>query len=488
MLTRLEVDGFKNLRDVVIEFGPFTCIAGENGAGKSNVFDAIEFLSLLASHSLMEAAQRIRSTRDDRSGDPRDLFWRGGSGASGGVGNGSEPVRSGRLMRLAAEMIVPEEVEDDFGRQAKASITFVRYEVDIGHEPATGLQKIGRLVLVREALKPIRLGEAHRRLGFPHSAKRFRRNAVKGRRSGGPFISTQQQEGDQVIVVHQDGGSRGKPKPASAARAPATVVSTITGADDPTILAARREMQSWRRLALEPSALRASDRYHDPRLMTTDGRHLPAALFRIATRQPESDAEPDPAATYARVTTRLCALTGVRARRVLVDTDDTRELITLKLEEPNGVELPARSLSEGTLRFLALAVLSEDPDARGVICMEEPENGMHPANLGAMMEMLRDLAFDPSDETGDDNPFRQVIANTHSPSFVQLLKPEELLFAAADFAPRGNGEVARALRLAPFRDTWRDGRLEVPPVTKPDILPYLTSPVGAQLSLVPTPA
>jgi len=260
MLTRLEVDGFKNLRDVVIEFGPFTCIAGENGAGKSNVFDAIEFLSLLASHSLMEAAQRIRSTRDDRSGDPRDLFWRGSTRSEVDTGKVARPAGTGQLMRLAAEMIVPAEVEDDFGRQAKASITFVRYEVDIGHEPATGLQKIGRLVLVRESLQPIRLGDAHRRLGFRHSAKRFRWNALKGRRSGGPFISTQQDEGDQVIVVHQDGGSRGKPKPASAARAPATVVSTITGADDPTILAARREMQSWCRLALEPSALRASDK------------------------------------------------------------------------------------------------------------------------------------------------------------------------------------------------------------------------------------
>jgi len=488
MLTRLEVDGFKNLRGVAIEFGPFTCIAGENGAGKSNVFDAIEFLSLLASHSLMEAAQRIRSTRDDRSGDPRDLFWRGSTGSAASAGEGSEPVGTGRLMRLAAEMIVPEQVEDDFGRHAKASITFVRYEVDIGHEPPTGLQKIGRLVLARESLTPIRLGDAPKRLGFRHSAMSFRRNAIKGRRSGGPFISTQQDEGDQVIVVHQDGGSRGKPKPASAARAPATVVSTITGADDPTILAARREMQSWCRLALEPSALRASDRYHDPRVMAIDGRHLPAALFRIATRQPASGAAPDADRTYALVTNRLSALTGVGVRRVLVDTDDMRELITLKLEEPNGVELPARSLSEGTLRFLALAVLSEDPDARGIVCMEEPENGMHPANLGAMVDLLRDLAFDPFDETGDENPFRQVVANTHSPSLVQLLEPEELLFASADFTPRGNGEIARALQLAPLRGTWRDGRLDVPPVTKTDILPYLTSPVGTQLSLESVPA
>ena len=41
MLTRLEVDGFKNLVGFALDFGPYTCIAGPNGAGKSNLFDAI---------------------------------------------------------------------------------------------------------------------------------------------------------------------------------------------------------------------------------------------------------------------------------------------------------------------------------------------------------------------------------------------------------------------------------------------------------------
>ena len=43
MLTRLKVDGFKNLVGVDVRFGPFTCIAGANGIGKSNLFDAIHF-------------------------------------------------------------------------------------------------------------------------------------------------------------------------------------------------------------------------------------------------------------------------------------------------------------------------------------------------------------------------------------------------------------------------------------------------------------
>jgi AAA15 family ATPase/GTPase len=67
MLTRLEVDGFKNLVGFSADFGPFTCIAGENGIGKSNLFDVIELLSLLADKPLMEAAQHVRGAEKGMS-------------------------------------------------------------------------------------------------------------------------------------------------------------------------------------------------------------------------------------------------------------------------------------------------------------------------------------------------------------------------------------------------------------------------------------
>jgi predicted ATPase len=472
MLTRLEVNGFKNLADLRVEFGPFTCIAGENGAGKSNVFDAIQFLALLADRSLMEAAQEVRSTRDQRTGDPRDLFWNG---------HAAESPR----MAFAAEMIVPHEIEDDFGRPAKATITFLRYRVEIGYEPPTGLEKVGRLVLLREELGHINLGDALRHMRFRHSVRDFRAQVLRGRRSGQAFISTSDRGGDRIITIHQDGGSRGQPRPASAVRAPATVVSTVTGADDPTILAARREMQSWRRLALEPSALRAADRYTDPRSMGTDGRHMPATLFRIATTPEHGEQTAHPEDVYARVASRLSALTGVSVRRLRVDADDARELLTIQLEEAGGIELPARSLSEGTLRFLGLCVLLEDTSVRGLICMEEPENGIHPANIPAMVELARDLAVDPSQPPGEDNPFRQVIINTHAPAVVQLVDPDDLLYAGTTAVHRIGERSVRGLSLRPLVETWRarSPLSAEPPVGKVDLLAYLTSPPGAQIKL-----
>ena len=470
MLTRLEVDGFKNLLGLEVEFGPFTCIAGENGVGKSNVFDAIEFLSLLSSNPLMEAAHAVRSAGERGSGDPADLFWRG-----------TEPEQ--RRMRFAAEMVIPAEVHDDFGREARASITFVRYEVEVGYERPRGRDKSGGLVLVREAMTPIGIGQAHRHLRFPHSKQYFRDSVLSGRRAAA-FISTEDRDGEAVIGIHQDGGSRGRPKPAAAARAPATVLSTITGADNPTILAARREMQSWRRLALEPTSLRAADRYSDHRRLTTAGRHLPGALYRVANHQCQSsDGNPATSEAYARIAARLGALAGVGAHHVRVDENDTNELFTLMVTELNGIELPAQALSEGTLRFLALAVLEADPDERGLLCMEEPENGIHPANVAEMVELLRDLAFDPDLPVGDDNPARQVIVNTHSPALVQHISGDELLVAMSGVRCEEGGTPERVLRLVPFAGSWRERHSEVGFATQLDLVPYLTTAMGAQISL-----
>ncbi|MFL6052253.1 MAG: hypothetical protein ACJ72W_04945 [Actinoallomurus sp.] len=46
-----------------------------------------------------------------------------------------------------------------------------------------------------------------------------------------------------------------------------------------------------------------------------------------------------------------------------------------------------------------------------------------------------------------------------------------------------DGTVSPALQLRPLADTWRAATSTTPPVTRADILPYLTEPPGAQLRL-----
>jgi len=235
MLTRLEVDGFKNLLDVQVDFGPYTCVVGPNAVGKSNVFDVIRFLSLLADGPIASAASEVR-VAGGRRADPRGLFW-------------SEAGSSSNVIRLAAEMIVPKVVHDDFGREARATTTFLRYEVELAYVEAQDDGGFGRVELRREQLTHIRKSQAGSRLRFGHSAKLFREDVVDGHRAGVAYISTTLDGDAPVVQVHQDGGSRGQPKEA-ALRAQSTVVGSTSDASYPTVLAARREMQSWRTLGL----------------------------------------------------------------------------------------------------------------------------------------------------------------------------------------------------------------------------------------------
>ncbi len=460
MLLRLEVDGFKNLVGFDASFGPFNCIAGENGVGKSNVFDAIQFLSLIADRSLIEAAQEVRSSRQDSIGEPEHLFTVGAN----------KPQ-----MHFAVEMVVPRKVVDDFGTIVEPSITLLRYEVRIGFEAANGSTRRGRLIVESEALHHINRGDAHKHLVFPLSVRDFRNAIVVGERRGGPFISTEVE--NSRITVHQDGGSRGRPRRALPTRAATTVVSTINSADDPTVLAARREMQSWRRLALEPTALRAADRFVDPQVMSSDGRHLAASLHRIAAESGAGRAED----IYARVANRVSGLAGVDIRALRVDVDETRQLLSIVVTDGHGRELPSRSLSEGTLRYLALCVLLEDPLMSGLITMEEPENGIHPANLGEVVQLVRDLAVDPFLAPGPDNPLRQVIVNTHSPAVVQLVGDADLLYASGH-PTVFDGHRVRALRVQGMEGSWRVGPSRAG-ATRLNLLPYLAQPPGTQMSL-----
>lgn len=457
MLTRLEADGFKNLSGVDVELGPFTCIAGANAAGKSNLFDAIAFLSLLASRPLADAAREVRGGTGERSGDPRDLFWNGHAAGE-------------RRMRLAAEMIVPRETEDDLGRLASASATYLRYEVELGYLPPAGRERAGRLSLLSESLRPVPAA----RLRFPRPAL-FDSAVLTERDAGAAFISTEVIDGQAMVSVRADDNSRSQP--ALAARTPATAVSTITDSAHATILAARREMQSWRRLHMQPAALSSPARYSDPPVMDAAGTGLPAALHRIGRE------DGDPGRACARVAGRLAGLSGVSVRQLAVHEDDARELLTIMLTEAGGMTLPARSLSGGTLRYLALCVLLEDPSAAGVLCLEEPENSIHPANIEALVSLLRDLAVDPDWAPGPDNPLRQVIIATHSPYVVQLVDPGDLMVTAATLHRAPDGSLAPGMLLRPFAGTWRESGTQVPAATRADLLEYLTFPPGALLTL-----
>ena len=463
MLTRLQVSGFKNLVNMDLRFGPFTCMVGPNGAGKSNLFDAIRFLHVLSGHTLMEAAASVRD-QDSRTADVRNLFHHAGG-------------RFAERMSFSAEMIVPAWAVDDLGQEAEASITFLRYSLELAYRESGDSRMPGSLEIRKEELVHIPQGTAAKHLLFPHRAKDWRRSVVRGQRRVPYFISTEEDGGQAIIKLHQDGGSSGRPLRRSAANLPRTVLSVANAAESPTVVVARREMEAWRMLQLEPTALRKPDEFSAPTRLGTEGRHLAATVYRMA-RSAESEGdgsskEENESRIYGRIAMRLSELID-DVREITIDRDEKRELLTVYAQDGEGTRHPARALSDGTLRFLALVVLEMDPETDGVLCLEEPENGIHPARIPAILQLLRDIAVDTSERVSRENPLRQVIVNTHSPAVFQEVPDESVVFVKTLEAVDSRSFVFKKAHFHCLSDTWRSkdgGNLDV--ASRGDLLAYL---------------
>lgn len=416
MLLALRVRNFKSIRSADVRFGPLTCFIGHNGVGKSNLFDAIHFLSLLAEVDIHEAAARIRHTTDGTS-SPLDLLY------------GRDPDAT---VEIAADMIVPSTVWDDFEEPTKPSTTLLRYEISLNYEQAGD-----RLVVSAERLSHIKFADFRSFVGFEHS-RAFRQSVALGSRRGGPLISTDETAG--AIRLHGDGGSRGRPLPVG--KSPLTVVGGTNTVDYPTVLGAKREMESWKLLHLEPSSMRAPDRRSADPHVTDSGAHLAATLNALLEADPDIRHE---------LVNRLRELNS-DVHEVNVDYDKTRDQLALQARVSDVDSwLYARSLSDGTLRYIALTVMLLDVHDRGVLCLEEPENGIHPSRVPELVDLLRDYAVDPSEAVDLGNPLRQVVINTHSPEVARQLSPDDLVFVERGVRP--DGPSASVFR--PIAGAWR---------------------------------
>lgn len=430
------MQGFKNLRDVEIAFGPLTCFVGPNGVGKSNVFDAIQFLRHLADEEIHKAAEAIRQPTEGGF-SALDLFWN------------RDPQT---LLRLEADMLVPLEAEDDFGQQVVPSASLLTYSLGFRYSAEEN-----RLVLTHEELKHQKKGDARQHIRFPHGAG-FRESAVKGKRFGGPFISTNEEEEQVRIQLHGDGGSRGRPVPAGPS--PRTILGGTGSKEYPTIVVARREMSSWHSVHLEPSSLRTPDRFGDTAPVDEHGRHIAATLRRLARERSRvttgGNGAPAPEQmerVCAEVANQLSRLVdGVDAIRVREDEARQHYVVELRFRDA-GLWMPPRALSDGTLRYLALVAMQMDARSSRVLCIEEPENGIEPSGIPALMTLLRDYAVDPQEGIDTDNPLRQVVLNSHSPEVVKQLHASEVLFVEALQSSRGRSASVRPVA---FDDNWRD--------------------------------
>ena len=130
-------------------------------------------------------------------------------------------------------------------------------------------------------------------------------------------------------------------------------------------------------------------------------------------------------------------------------------LIDLRVEEEDGVTIPASRLSDGTLRWLSLLTILLHPEPPPLVCIEEPELGLHPDTIRPLAKLLLSAS-----------QRMQLVVTTHSDDLVDELSPTPSAVIVCEkhegssFLKRLNSEqLAEWLKRYTLGQLWRTGEI-----------------------------
>ncbi|MGO8678141.1 MAG: AAA family ATPase [Limisphaerales bacterium] len=207
-------------------------------------------------------------------------------------------------------------------------------------------------------------------------------------------------------------------------------------AKHPRVAALRRFITGWYLSYLSADSTRGVPEAGPQERLSTTGDNLPNVIQYL--KEQHSD----------QLDFILNKLTRRVPRLEKVDAEvmpDGRLLLQVK-DAPFEKPVMARFASDGTLKMLAYLTLLHDPDPPRLIGIEEPENQLHPRLLPELAEECRSAAA-----------ASQLMVTTHSPFFVNSLRPEEtwVLFRAEDGFTRSR----RASEMQGIKELMAEGAL-----------------------------
>ena len=403
MLKRIHIRGYKSLEDVEVRLSQLVVLFGPNASGKSNLLDALQLLSKLGT------ARTLKEAFDPPyRGKPLESFTIGPNGIKGLL------ERERLLFSIEADLNLSDAVVEAVNRQiremrrphgnagskergelpARVRERDLRYSVEVEMLPRSGLLRVTDEYL---------------------AALNGRGQPTRRRK---PFLERQ---GERIHLRHE-----GQAHPTYYDRYLDHSILSMPHYPPhyPHLAAARRELESWLFFYFEPrERMRAANPVKEVRNIGLMGEELAAFLNTMKATDPRQ-------------------FRGIeRALRALMPNIDGIEVevsglgeVELRLME-GGVAIPARVLSEGTLRMLGLLALSGVGEGPALVGFEEPENGVHPRRIQLIAELLK---------TQETLRQTQYIITTHSPILSDLLA-DDSLFAVR----RVNGQT----RIDPF-STW----------------------------------
>jgi len=393
MITRIAIDGFKTFKNFSLDFEPFHVIIGPNASGKSNLFDALELLSKLATEDVLTAFRETRGTESEQFTLLPD-------------GNHSPK------MIITADFLLDKEIEDPYGGKSELKYTRLRYGIEITRTD-------DGLFITREQLRRINKSEDiwyDNHLTDSISNDHWEPEYVGGQSK--LIYKSSLKDSNEPVIVLRGKADKSKPKVFKSSKLKKSVLSSVSGVEYAHAFAVKKELSQFKFLHLNPDKIRQPSSFLARTELTQEGENVAAVLNRLNTTNKYllSDISRD-------ISNLVPGVLDVRVRR-----NEPREQYEIFVKYEGGSTFSLPLVSEGTLRLLILSVLKNDLRDSQSIFLEEPENGVHISRLKKLLKLLSSMTTNFNSEHASHFPLRQLIINTHSIPLVKHLLKNENLF------------------------------------------------------------
>ena len=411
MIRRVQALNYRCLRYVDLSLDRFHVLVGPNASGKSTLFDVVAFLGDVIREGVGAAIER-------RTENFQDLIW-------------NRPKHN-MGFELAVEFDVPDKIKEKMPPEKGYRV--FRYEIAIRESDDGWTIDSERGLLMPEPYKPRAVSSSQTSV-FPDPPPPPRTILAGGRRPGRRTILSKSSEGtDTFNIETSDKPGKGwvtsiafGPRRSALRNLPespdnfpmASYVKSLLGGGIDFMFLDSKKM----RLPSPPHLNRER--------LSSDGHNLHRLIHVLKKADAGVYRE-----WLEHVQTVLEDLDDIR----IVDQEYDRS-VYLTLVYETGLEVPSWMVSDGTLRFLAMTLIPYLSQHGQVYLLEEPENGVHPLALDAVYSSLSS-AYES-----------QVLVATHSPSFLSLASPKEILcFAKSN---QGATDVVRG-NDHPMLEEWQE--------------------------------
>jgi predicted ATPase len=393
MITKLKLKNFKNFKDAEINFGPVSVLVGTNATGKSNVRDALRFLHGIArGYTLAEII-------GEKYGEGGQLQWSGIRGGTRETCFFGEPTFS-----IGVEF---EQETGPFG-----FVTEYEYEIQVSCGPNGSAPKVVKESLYRPTTKAPMVYNSHpgpkaREQNDPMHLPVWMQPAGDWKKPGSKLLGLANQPLlTQVIALAERKKATGKEKQAAEAVSEAAE-------------AALQALESIRFIDFSPELMRKPS-IPGQLVLSDRGDNLSSVLQAICEK-------PELKLALSNWIQELTPMDVVDFEFV----PDAAGKILVYLVEEGGRKTSANSASDGTLRFLGMLAALLGPKPARFYFLEEIDNGIHPARLALLMDLL---------DSQSKGKGIQIVATTHSPQVLRLIKEENLKYATLAYRLKGNTE------------------------------------------------